>query len=142
MVACGDDSGSDEDGNSDGDQGKQDGGSQSDASQTIDASQTSNLTLADALKTDGVNTSLERAMLIFPVACEKRQACVKDSTCVDGFLGAFNRLVEEGSSAACIDAKLDLFACLASGSDCHDFTACMPLSTTSKALCDGTDAGT
>ncbi|HEY6882324.1 MAG TPA: hypothetical protein VI299_30040 [Polyangiales bacterium] len=134
MAACGDDSGSDGD---DDNGGNQDAGSgKSDASQ-------SSLTLDEALKTDGINPSRERAELIFPVACRNNQPCRKDDGCVDGYLEQFRLLVEAHKSDACIDSKLDAFACFATETTCANFKAtCGAAVTNSNNLCNASDGGT
>lgn len=138
MVACGDDDGGDTGG------GDVDGGKDS-GSVDAGAGDGGSYTLADALKTDGVDTSLTRSNLLIPDACAHSQACIPDADCIAGYKTEYQRGVDAKYDDACLDATLDLFACFAKETDCLKFeTTCAALLEKSQSFCSkySLDAGT
>lgn len=156
VIACGDDSSSDDEDSGNegekadaskadntGESAKVDAGDKPvdvDAGKPIDPGPP--ITLAEALKTEGVNGTQTRADQLFPVACANTQACQKNATCTLRYQSEFERSVNAGFDVACLDAKLDGFACFASEPNCKNFkTTCGAIVAKSHEICDH-DAGT
>lgn len=115
-VGCGDDSGSDSSGSGDG----------------------GSLTLQDALKTSGTNTSDDRAQLLFNASCMNEMACSGEAvaSCVSEELAMYKAGQAAGFSDTCLDTTLDSYACFVNNTNCTTWdTVCNDSSAAAIAAC-------
>lgn len=99
--------------------------------------------LADALRLDHVDTTLRRAQLIAPAYCEVAVRCMADAGtaegCVAETIAAYEDVLTRQVSEACLDAELDLSACIGTRDACA-LDQCAAANTRCATVLDKRDA--